>query len=814
MSTPSATRHYAVFISYRHADNQELGRKWANWLHEALESYEVPPDLVGKNSLRGDPVPASLYPVFRDEEELPADADLSTNIRRALENSALLVVLCSPRAVESRFVADEIRYFKELGKSHRILALMIDGEPNASDDPAKIESFGAEAECFPAPLRFGTASEDDPKHIDWTVRTEPIAADVRPGGQCVQGWTTGAAYREELTREGRLHSRQIATAVRDYSERLELAKLKVIAGALGLPLGELTQRDKAYQLAKARKRQRTVAALAVTFAVISLIALALGVVAQARKQEAEQQRAHAETALARTRQAMASVWEEKAANESDPARLACLTTALRYHPGNSAFKKLCFELLNKAHLVPETAAVPAPPVNAPLWAPEQTVAGTYSASSPSGRWKVTSHLEAGNSGNASPRYNQTLDLFERGHEEPLVIKETKKDDLEDKPQVTEVSFQGLFAWHPKEQWLCVLGTPMLWVIDLPARKLIAEIDCGLLEDDEPVRLAFDAQNMITVACRSTDAARHEILLAAYRLQLPDPAAATPAEAELSEEQFFRLSADDAAWQPEAQSWLLCRGGQWHRARIRRPANHHWTLTAANDGRILALGEKVIPLIAGKEYQKITGRRLSASIDENTGQVSIWKAGSNGATLNFGLQDYIEGQNVILDWARFIDEDSILMVGARSLGANADQFWLVTTKDGRPLYPVFDDQDFLAEDGSYLLNVHDRRHWKDDFQETAEVFRDLVRRTVAEKLTAEEQPIQGISVTPLGFSLAEGESPPSEFLDAVESMVGMGVDLEEPDLGLRPLQTVADPFTQACYPKLHAYEQSFTSPEKD
>ena len=84
MSTPTASttapRQYAVFISYRHADNLEMGRKWANWLHEALESYEVPPDLVGRTSLRGDKVPAALYPVFRDEAELIAR--IRTRLRR------------------------------------------------------------------------------------------------------------------------------------------------------------------------------------------------------------------------------------------------------------------------------------------------------------------------------------------------------------------------------------------------------------------------------------------------------------------------------------------------------------------------------------------------------------------------------------------------------------------------------------------------------------------------------------------------------------------------------------------------------------
>ena len=185
-SPASSSRRYAMFISYRHADNLEMGRKWATWLHETVENYEIPIDLIGKTNLRGETVPASLYPVFRDEEELPADADLSTNIRRALENSGLLVVLCSPRAVQSRFVADEIRYFKELGKSGRILALMIDGEPNASDDPEKLVRLGADAECFPEPLRFGVP-DDVGGTIDWSARTEPIAADCRPGGRPEQG---------------------------------------------------------------------------------------------------------------------------------------------------------------------------------------------------------------------------------------------------------------------------------------------------------------------------------------------------------------------------------------------------------------------------------------------------------------------------------------------------------------------------------------------------------------------------------------------------------------------------------------------------
>src|SRR5829696_1105686 len=38
-----ATYKYAAFISYRH---DEVDRRWAKWLHRALETYKVPSALV------------------------------------------------------------------------------------------------------------------------------------------------------------------------------------------------------------------------------------------------------------------------------------------------------------------------------------------------------------------------------------------------------------------------------------------------------------------------------------------------------------------------------------------------------------------------------------------------------------------------------------------------------------------------------------------------------------------------------------------------------------------------------------------------
>ena len=77
---------------------------------QAIETYEIPRDLVGTKNSRGEPIPERIFPVFRDEEELAANASLSSAITRALDNSDHLVVICSPRAVESSYVADEIAH--------------------------------------------------------------------------------------------------------------------------------------------------------------------------------------------------------------------------------------------------------------------------------------------------------------------------------------------------------------------------------------------------------------------------------------------------------------------------------------------------------------------------------------------------------------------------------------------------------------------------------------------------------------------------------------------------------------------------------
>ena len=267
MSEPHTTRRYRAFLSYRHADNAQEGRRWAEWLHRSLERYVVPPDLVGKLNQRGEPIPESLYPIFRDEDELPADADLATGIRRALERSDCMIVLCSPRSAQSPWVRQEVREFKELGRSDRILAVILAGEPNA-DDPIKArDGVFREEECFPVELRTGVAVLEERNaaghpRIDWTARTEPLAADLRPHGHRAEGFTSAAAYKEHLKFHSSFPPEKIDELAAHYGEQLEHARLKIIAGILGIPLSQLVDRDalhRAKQAEQEAQRQKEIA---------------------------------------------------------------------------------------------------------------------------------------------------------------------------------------------------------------------------------------------------------------------------------------------------------------------------------------------------------------------------------------------------------------------------------------------------------------------------------------------------------------------------------------------------------------------------
>jgi WD40 repeat protein len=185
---------YWAFISYNHQDDA-----WGRWLHRQIETYRVPRRLVGRPSRDGK-VPRRMYPAYRDREELPVSADLGGNIKNCLERSRYLIVICSPNAARSAWVTEEVRQFKLTGRQDRIMALIVSGEPNAAEKP----HLGLD-ECFPETLRHRLAPDGSLS----AERVEPIAADARPH------------------KDGR-HN----------------ARLKVLAGLLGVDYDELKQRER------------------------------------------------------------------------------------------------------------------------------------------------------------------------------------------------------------------------------------------------------------------------------------------------------------------------------------------------------------------------------------------------------------------------------------------------------------------------------------------------------------------------------------------------------------------------------------------
>ena len=147
---------YDAFISYRHT---MLDAAVAERLHRLLESFKIPKALQNPSAKR-------IQRVFRDRDELPTSSNLAENITAALESSEFLIVICSPRTSQSQWVLTEIETFKKLHGQDRILALLIEGEPD---------------ESFPEQLRFIKEEKvlEDGTVVGTTVEVEPLAADIR-----------------------------------------------------------------------------------------------------------------------------------------------------------------------------------------------------------------------------------------------------------------------------------------------------------------------------------------------------------------------------------------------------------------------------------------------------------------------------------------------------------------------------------------------------------------------------------------------------------------------------------------------------------
>ena len=212
------TRRFSAFVSYS-TDDVAFARR----LHKRLETYRLPRKLRSLSS--GAPPPERLKPLFRDVDELIAAYDLSAAVQDALAQSDFLIVVCSPRAVESEWVGREIDYFRKLHGDSHILAVLIDGTPETAFHPALLGAEGG-------------------------PRLEPLAADFRP-----------------------------------ESPSRRLAMLKLVAALAGVELDDLIHRDAQRQL----RRTIAVAASAMAAVLVVGVLITLTLTARAETERKRDQ---------------------------------------------------------------------------------------------------------------------------------------------------------------------------------------------------------------------------------------------------------------------------------------------------------------------------------------------------------------------------------------------------------------------------------------------------------------------------------------------------------------------------------------------
>jgi tetratricopeptide (TPR) repeat protein len=216
---------FRAFVSYCHAD-----RAFAAWLQRRLETYRLPRRLAGQVEPLPGQAPGRIGPVFRDRPDLSAAEDLSAAVRDAIASSSALIVVASPDAAGSIWVAREIELFRDLHPKAPVLVALARGEP---------------AEAMPEALRSGG--------------TEPLAADFRKEG------------------DGK-----------------RLAFLKIVAGLTHLPLDALVQRDAQRRVRRVTAVTGAAGVLLLIMALLLVMAMRARQEADRQRLEAERQRAGAE----------------------------------------------------------------------------------------------------------------------------------------------------------------------------------------------------------------------------------------------------------------------------------------------------------------------------------------------------------------------------------------------------------------------------------------------------------------------------------------------------------------------------------------
>ncbi|MBR5709644.1 MAG: TIR domain-containing protein [Thermoguttaceae bacterium] len=167
--------HYFAFISYSSKD-----KAFANKIYKELNSYRLPSILRNElEAANGKKYPQGVSPLFLDTNNLPVAHFLGESIRKELNDSRFLLVICSPNSAKSEWVNQEVENFILMGRLERIILFIIKGVPNSGNP---------KTECFPPILRkkrvFITYSslsnkETADRHANLHALLDPITDELK-----------------------------------------------------------------------------------------------------------------------------------------------------------------------------------------------------------------------------------------------------------------------------------------------------------------------------------------------------------------------------------------------------------------------------------------------------------------------------------------------------------------------------------------------------------------------------------------------------------------------------------------------------------
>ena len=228
-SMPSTSYKYLAFISYKRTDS-----KAAKWLQKRLEWFRFPVKLVSDEFHPNHP--KYIRPIYRDKTNLDVHkGHYWEDLKKAIDQSRFLIVLCSPDSAKSPYVNKEVIHFLEdPGRKKaidHIIPVILKGNVGSKND----------SECLcPALLEEGS---------DIMIRNLPtMIPDVDNSEK--EGWETGfigvVSYLLDLERE----------TLSDHCRREE------------------------------RKRSRRIGMLAGLFALLAILAIAGGIIAWDQREKA------------------------------------------------------------------------------------------------------------------------------------------------------------------------------------------------------------------------------------------------------------------------------------------------------------------------------------------------------------------------------------------------------------------------------------------------------------------------------------------------------------------------------------------------